>query len=140
VRKHYDSANSAEPAERVRRKKVVWLTVNSTNANHAGIQDTGRSVVVDESRRRSPAATLLDSDGNVGKLYGARHDARTCTSRCAGQARSTSARSTHKRSRPIPGGPQGTSEEPRSAARPIAMAKMQRGVREAVERSPSTTP
>ena len=73
MRKHYDSANMPNLQKEFGGKKVVWLTVNSTNAK--GIRNSSRRQQMSSWMKQkggAPAATLLDSDSKVGKLYGAR--------------------------------------------------------------------
>jgi len=72
VRKHYDSANMPNLQKEFGGKKVVWLTVNSTNANHPEFKTPAQMSSWMKQKGGAPAATLLDSDGKVGKLYGAR--------------------------------------------------------------------
>ena len=72
VRKHYDSANMPNLQKEFGSKKVVWLTVNSTNANHPEFKTPAQMSSWMKQKGGAPAATLLDSDGKVGKLYGAR--------------------------------------------------------------------
>jgi len=72
VRKHYDSANMPNLQKEFGGRKVVWLTVNSTNANHPEFKTPAQMASWMKQKGGAPAATLLDSDGKVGKLYGAR--------------------------------------------------------------------
>jgi peroxiredoxin len=72
VRRHYDSGNMPSLQKEVAAKDVVWLAVNSTS------QSSGEFKTPDEMRKwlgekgAVPSATLIDRDGKVGRLYGAR--------------------------------------------------------------------
>jgi len=72
VRKHYDSANMPTLQKEFGAKKVVWLTVNSTNANHPEFKTPEQMGAWMKQKGGTPAATLIDRDGKVGKLYSAR--------------------------------------------------------------------
>lgn len=72
VRKHYDSANMPDLQKEFGGKKVVWLAVNSTNANHPEFKTPAQMAAWMKQKGGTPAATLLDRDGKVGRLYGAR--------------------------------------------------------------------
>ncbi len=72
VRKHYDSANMPSLQKEFGSKKVVWLTINSTNANHPEFKTPEQMNAWMKQKGGAPAATLLDRDSKVGKAYGAR--------------------------------------------------------------------
>jgi glutathione peroxidase-family protein len=72
VRKHYDSANMPTLQKEFGGRKVVWLTINSTNANHPEFKTPEQMGAWMKQKGGTPAATLLDRDGKVGKLYSAR--------------------------------------------------------------------
>jgi peroxiredoxin len=66
VKRHY-SANTMETTSKAYADKgVVWLAINSTNTNTAA--DSKKFIA--EEKLAYP--TLLDTDGTVGKLYGAK--------------------------------------------------------------------
>jgi len=71
VRKHYDSGNMPKLQQEERGKGVVWLTINSGAAGRQGadVQDIEKFL---EDDHADPTAYLLDSNGDVGHLYGAR--------------------------------------------------------------------
>lgn len=52
-------------------KGVVWLQVISSAPGKQGHIDGATAIKVNASRGASPANTLLDPDGKLGKLYGA---------------------------------------------------------------------
>jgi peroxiredoxin len=72
VRKHYDSANMQATQKGAVDKGVVWLAVNST---HVGVGDYKKPADMAAWMQQQKAAathTLMDSDGKIGRAYGAR--------------------------------------------------------------------
>ncbi len=72
VRKHYDSGNMPTTQKDATGKGVVWLQVNSTSRDHADWLDPGPLASWMTSHKAAPSAILIDSEGTVGKAYGAR--------------------------------------------------------------------
>jgi peroxiredoxin len=72
VRKHYDSANMQSTQKGATGKGVVWLSVNSTAQGHSDYKAPAEMAAWMQSQKGAPTATLMDSDGKVGKAYGAR--------------------------------------------------------------------
>jgi hypothetical protein len=72
VRKHYDSANMPSLQKEYGAKKVVWLTINSTSAGHPEFKTPEQMGAWMKQKDGSPAATLIDRDSKVGRLYSAR--------------------------------------------------------------------
>jgi len=72
VRKHYNSGNMPALQKDFGAKSVVWLAINSTNAGHSEFKSPAQMGAWMKEKGGSPAATLIDSDSKVGKLYGAR--------------------------------------------------------------------
>jgi len=71
VRKHYGSGNMQKLQETYTGKGVIWLTVNSSAAGKQGnLGDAAADKVSKEGSKAT--AYLLDSDGAVGKAYGAK--------------------------------------------------------------------
>lgn len=72
VKKHYDSKNMQTLQENYAEKGVVWLAVCSSNKGKQG------HFTVEEINKRTKnhnakyAAYLIDEDGTVGKMYGAK--------------------------------------------------------------------
>ncbi len=72
VKKHYDSKNMQSLQEKYTAKDVVWLAICSSNEGKQG------NLSVEEINKRSKnldakfTAYLMDEDGKVGKLYGAK--------------------------------------------------------------------
>ena len=72
VKKHYDSKNMQSLQETYTAKDVVWLAICSSNEGKQG------NFSVEEINKRSKnhdakfTAYLMDEDGKVGKMYGAK--------------------------------------------------------------------
>ena len=72
VQKHYNSANMPATQKSATAKGVVWLAVNST---HTGASDYMAPAALAgwmKDKGGAPTATLMDSDGKIGRAYGAR--------------------------------------------------------------------
>ena len=72
VRKHYGAGNIQKQQEEATAAGVVWLTVNSNAKGKEGALDAAGANSFIEQNKAHPSAYLLDGDGVVGKLYGAR--------------------------------------------------------------------
>lgn len=72
VKKHYSSNNMQTLQKTYGEKGVVWLSVISSAPGKQGHVDGKGANELTQSRGASPAAVLLDSDGSVGKAFGAR--------------------------------------------------------------------
>ena len=72
VRKHYDSGNMQQLQQTYTQRGVAWLSVNSSAPGKQGhlIPATAQAFV--EQRQAHPTTLLLDPDGTVGRLYGAK--------------------------------------------------------------------
>jgi hypothetical protein len=72
VRKHYSSGNMQKQQADAVADDVVWLTINSgANGKQGHLDGAGANAFVAQYHA-TPTAYLLDPDGKVGKLYGAR--------------------------------------------------------------------
>jgi len=71
VRKHYDSGNMQGLQKAAADDGVVWLTVISSAPGEQGFADGARADALTTSRDAAPTAVLLDSDGSMGRSYGA---------------------------------------------------------------------
>ena len=72
VRKHYDSGNMQKLQATYTAREVVWLTISSSAPGREGyIAPEAGNAILTEKQARS-TALLLDSDGTVGRLYGAK--------------------------------------------------------------------
>ena len=72
VRKHYDSGNMPATQKDATGKGVVWLAINSTARDHYDWLEPGPLAAWMTSHKAAPSAILIDSEGTVGKAYGAR--------------------------------------------------------------------
>lgn len=72
VKKHYNSGNMQSLQKAYTGRDVVWLSINSTNSSHSDFHDAKVSNELTQSKHAAPTAVLLDPDGKVGKLYGAK--------------------------------------------------------------------
>jgi thiol-disulfide isomerase/thioredoxin len=72
VRKHYDSTNMQGTQKGAADKGVVWLSVNSTAQGQYDYRKPADMAAWMQSRKAAATHTLMDSDGKVGKAYGAR--------------------------------------------------------------------
>ena len=72
VKKHYDSGNMQKLEKTYTKKGVVWLSINSSAAGKSGNYPPGQVNALLKEKGASPTAYLLDGDGKVGRLYGAK--------------------------------------------------------------------
>lgn len=72
VQKHYNSGNMQALQTDATKDGVVWLSVNSGAPGKQGhVDGAGANRTIAASKAR-PTAYLLDANGQIGKLYGAR--------------------------------------------------------------------
>ena len=71
VQKHYDSANMQTLQKEFGAKQVAWLAINSTREGHSEFKSPQQMGGWMKEKGGVPAATLLDRDSKVGRLYGA---------------------------------------------------------------------
>jgi peroxiredoxin len=72
VVKHYKNGDMQALQSDAIGKGVVWLTINSTNPNHKDFRPTDKAAAEVKEHKIASTAMLVDSDGKVGKLYGAK--------------------------------------------------------------------
>ena len=72
VHKHYESGNIPGQQAKATASGVVWLTINSGAAGKQGHLDGAGANAFVAQYHASPTAYLLDGDGQVGRLYGAK--------------------------------------------------------------------
>jgi len=72
VQKHYRSANMQATQKAALAQGVVWLSVNSTAVGDTDYKTPVEMGVWMQQQRGTPSATLMDSDGKIGRAYGAR--------------------------------------------------------------------
>ena len=72
VRKHYDSKNMQKLQKFYSEKGVVWMVINSSARGKQGHCTAELANEVIKEKDMAPTAFLLDHDGKVGRLYGAK--------------------------------------------------------------------
>lgn len=72
VKRHYDDGRMQALQARYKENGVAWLIIQSTRADNAQYMAPGRLAAQLGSWRSRPTATLMDSDGTVGRKFGAR--------------------------------------------------------------------
>lgn len=72
VKKHYDTRNMQTLQREAAAQGVVWLSVISSAPGKQGHVTPEQSRALTQSRGAAPTAVLLDPDGALGRLYGAR--------------------------------------------------------------------
>jgi peroxiredoxin len=72
VQKHYRSANMQATQKAAVSQGVVWLSVNSTAVGDTDYKAPAEMGAWMQQQRGTPSATLMDSDGRIGRAYGAR--------------------------------------------------------------------
>ena len=71
VQKHYNSANMPALQKEFGGKQVTWLAINSTREGHSEFKTPQQMDAWMKKTGGAPAATLLDRDSKVGRLYSA---------------------------------------------------------------------
>lgn len=72
VAKHYRSGNMPKLQKEYIAKGVVWLAVNSSNVGKQGYFTTEEIKARSQKEGFAASAYLIDTDGTVGKAYGAK--------------------------------------------------------------------
>ncbi len=72
VKKHYDSGNMQALQKKYTEKGVKWFSIASSAKGKQGYLETESANKVRADRKQLSTAILLDSNGEVGKLYGAK--------------------------------------------------------------------
>ena len=72
VVKHYSSGNMQKLQKQYTDKGVVWLSVISSAPGKQGASSSEEANKAIEEHKAAPTAVLFDSDGEVGKAYGAK--------------------------------------------------------------------
>lgn len=69
---HYANGNMPAVQAKYTAKGVVWLTINSTNAEHKDARSAEEFQKTFAEWKSSASANLLDTDGSVGQTYAAK--------------------------------------------------------------------
>ncbi|WP_291199670.1 redoxin domain-containing protein [Hyphomonas sp.] len=74
VKKHYTAppSNMQELQKSAAADDIVWISVISSAEGEQGYADAARANQLTASRGAAPAHVLLDAEGTIGKLYGAK--------------------------------------------------------------------
>lgn len=72
VQKHYGAGNMQATQKAAVDQGVVWLTVNTTARDHGDYKSPPEMAAWMKASKAAATATLMDSDGAVGRAYGAR--------------------------------------------------------------------
>ena len=73
VRKHYQqSGNMPKLQKELADKNVVWLAINSTETGHGDYLAPAKMGEWMNAQKAAATATLMDTDGKVGKAYNAK--------------------------------------------------------------------
>lgn len=72
VKKHYSSGNIPKLQETYTAKGVVWLTVNSSAEGKQGYLEPAKMAGLAAENGNKASHILMDTDGKVGKAYGAK--------------------------------------------------------------------
>ncbi len=71
VMKHYNSGNMQNLQKTYTGKGVTWLSIISSAPEQQGYYEAADVNRLNEEKKASPTAILLDPTGQIGKLYGA---------------------------------------------------------------------
>ncbi|MCC7439381.1 MAG: thioredoxin family protein [Armatimonadetes bacterium] len=72
VQKHYNSKNMQSLQKKYTDKGVIWLSIISSAPGKQGHSTPEQALAQMAEKGASPTAVLIDEDGAVGKMYGAR--------------------------------------------------------------------
>jgi peroxiredoxin len=72
VQKHYNSGNMQALQEKYTDRGVIWLSVLSSAPGKEGAATPAQANKTLQDWKAKPTAFLMDSDGKVGRLYGAK--------------------------------------------------------------------
>lgn len=72
VKKHYDSNNMQKLQKEYTSKDVVWLSIVSSAPGKQGHMSPAETNAAKAEKGSAATAVLLDEDGTVGQLYGAK--------------------------------------------------------------------
>jgi len=72
VKKHYDSGNMQALQKEYTGKGVIWLSICSSAEGKQGFGSAEEHNAEIKTYKAAPTAVLIDADGKVGRLYGAK--------------------------------------------------------------------
>ena len=71
VKKHYESGNMPMLQKKYTDKDVVWISVNSSAEGKQGHMETEKMAKKAEAEGNAATHFIMDSDGTIGRAYGA---------------------------------------------------------------------
>lgn len=72
VQKHYNSGNMQKLQKAYTSKGIIWFSVISSAPGKQGYMTPEEATKAVQQKKAAPTAVLLDPEGTVGKLYGAK--------------------------------------------------------------------
>jgi len=72
VRKHYNSGNMQQQQRAATQQGAVWLSIISSAPGKQGHVTPAQADTLTVQRNAAPSAVLIDEQGDIGRLYGAR--------------------------------------------------------------------
>ena len=72
IRKHYESGNMQALQKKYSNEGVIWISIDSSAQGKQGYYNPGEMKEIIKSWGAMPTAVLLDADGKVGHMYGAK--------------------------------------------------------------------
>ncbi len=72
VRKHYGNGNMQSLQKTYTEKEVIWLSISSSAHGNQGHYHPEEANQLTQEKQANPTAVLLDIEGTVGHLYGAK--------------------------------------------------------------------
>ena len=72
VQKHYNSGNMPATQKLAVSKGVTWLSISSTSRDASDYKSPAELAAWIKGKDGAPTATLTDTDGRIGRAYGAR--------------------------------------------------------------------
>jgi peroxiredoxin len=72
VKKHYSSDNMQKLQADATAKGVVWISVNSAAKGKEGFMETDKMAALATEKGNKATHFIMDSDGTIGKAYGAK--------------------------------------------------------------------
>ena len=72
VKKHYNSNNMQKLQKTYGAKGIIWFSIISSAPGKQGYQTPEEATETVKQKKAAPKAVLLDPEGTVGKLYGAK--------------------------------------------------------------------
>ena len=72
VRKHYNSGNMQQQQQAATEKGAIWLSIISSAPGKQGHITPTQADALTVQREAAPSAVILDENGDIGRLYGAK--------------------------------------------------------------------